>query len=209
MKRERRQHVLPAKREAFTAILRFMTKEDVQLTVDEEKILTRWIFCDALLRNKKSEDNIIQDIADNFSVSVFTARNDIYYTQQLFAKSRQLIKKYLIHQHLERIDKDLEAVRKRMFEPVMDGEGNPKPLFIDAKELSALAKLHEVYTYTLNSIPEETVKDKMPPPIFQFTLPPNQVIQQPLTIEDAMKRADDIIMKENSEGIFEADDSKK
>jgi len=202
-----RQFTLHKKREAFTAILRFMTKEDVSLTIEEEKILGRWIFCDALLRQKLyNEDTIIEKLIEAYTISKFTARNDINYTQRLFSKSRSLIKKYLIHLHLERIDSDIQNARQRIFTTDID-EKTGKVVFnsADPKELIALAKLHEVYTYTLNSIPEEQDKDIMPPPIFQFILAPGQVINRAMELEEALKKADIIIMKE-ANGIFIADE---
>lgn len=186
--------LLPKKRDAFVAIRRFMCDADVTLKVEEEKILNRWIFCDALLRAKEdNEDAIIKKIVEQFTVSTFTARNDITFTQRLFADARKVNKKYLIHHHLERIDQDIQRIRKKLFK----GEATP-----DSKEMAAYAKLLESYTYTLNSIPEDVKVDKQPPAILQFLLAPGQVIERPMEIEDAKRAADEILLKQNVHGVF-------
>jgi len=201
MKRNSRQIMLPAKRDAFTAIERFITKQDIELTVDEQRILSRWQFAEGLLRKKEiGEVEIIDEIKKTFSVSVFTAKNDITFAQQLSVRSRLFIKKFWHNLHLERLDKDIETLRKK----IIKAEGS-----IDAKEVGALAKMMEVYTYTLNSSPDEVQKTIMPPPIFQFSLAPNQIIERPMELSEAMKEADEIIMKENSQGVFVEDDSKE
>lgn len=189
-----RMQLLPKKRDAFVAIKRFMCDGDVTLKVEEEGILNRWIFCDALLRAKEDdEESIIKKIAERFEVSVFTARNDIGHTQRLFADARKINKKYLIHHHLQRIDEDIQRMRKKYY---LNGK-TP-----DSKELAAYNKLLEVYTYTLNSIPEEIQVDKQPPPIFNFLLAPGQFIEAPLQLEDAMAKADAILLKKNKDGVY-------
>lgn len=194
---------LPLKREAFVAIRRFMCDGDITLRQDEEEILNRWIYADALLRAKeKDEDAMIRDIADKFGISPTTARTDIANAQRLFADARKLNKKYLIHLHLQRIDEDIQKIRKRLFKAnTIDGkEIDSVP---DAKETASLAKLFETYTYTLNSIPDETILDKTPPPVFQFILAPGQIIEKPMDADEAMRKADEILMKEREDGVYE------
>ena len=193
--------MLPKKREAFKAILRFLTHGDVKLHKEEEEMLKRWEYCDSLLRSKsKNEQQIIDELCTRFNIKPHTARNDIYQTQQLFGKSRQLNKKYLAHHHLERIDRDIQAVRSMIFKTGPDGKLVP----LDSKEMMALAKLHEAYTYQLNSLPDEPIEDKTPPPIFHFILAPGQVIEKPLLLEDALKKADEIILKQDNDGVYKA-----
>ncbi len=197
---EKRVALLPKKREAFVAIRRFMMDGDVTLREEEEKILNRWIYVDALLKSKEhNEDAMIKKIVADHKVSVYTARNDIQYTQRLFGDSRKVNKKYLIHLHLDRIDRDIQMIRSELFKKTKGHQSIP-----DAKEIAALAKLEEVYTYTLNSIPDDTLEDKQPPPIFQFILAPGQVIERPMLLEDALKKADEIL-KLNDDGIYEAE----
>ena len=203
---DKRPALLPKKREAFIAIKRFMMDGDVTLRDEEEKILNRWIFTDALLKAKDlDEEGMIAKIVEQFTVSPFTARNDIYYTQRLFADSRKIVKKYLIHHHLDRIDQDIQRLRKLLFNNKKKVGEDVYDYVPDAKELAALAKLHETYTYTLNSMPEDAQLDKQPPPVFQFILAPGQVIDKPMMLEDAKKQANDIIMKQNPDGTYEAE----
>lgn len=202
--------LLPKKRDAFTAIKRFMTMSDITLKVEEEAILKRWEFCDALLRSKEyDEETIIAKIVEMYNVSTFTARNDIGNAQRLFADSRKLNKKYLIHLHLERIDKDIQYVRKKLFAKQKDKEGKEYDPSIDAKELGAYAKLLESYTYTLNSIPEDIQNDKQPPPIFQFLLAPGQVIDRPMEIDEAIAGADAFLLSKNDDGVYEIPDDEE
>lgn len=195
--------LLPKKRDAYSAIRRFMCDGDVTLKVEEDKILNRWIYCDALLKAKeKNEDEIIAELVENYKVSTFTARNDIAYTQRLFADARKINKKYLIQHHLQRIDEDIERMRRDLFKITTDKEGKIIQHTPDSKELAAYAKLMEAYTYTLNSIPEEIQVDKQPPPIFQFILAPGQVIERPMLLEDAMQEADAVLLKQNKDGVY-------
>lgn len=204
---DKRPALLPKKREAYVAIRRFMIDGDVTLREEEEKILNRWIFTDALMRAKEDdEDGMIKKIVDQFTVSPYTARNDIYYTQRLFADSRKIVKKYLIHHHLDRIDQDIQRIRKLLFANKKKVDDTEYDYIPDAKEMAALAKLHETYTYTLNSMPDDDLEDKQPPPIFQFILAPGQVIERPLMLEEALKKSDEILdMKKNTDGIYEAE----
>ncbi len=193
--------LLPGKRDAYKAIRRFMCDGDVDLKVDEEIILNRWIYADLLMRAKElNEDEMIAKIIEKFEVSVFTARNDLGNAQKLFADARKINKKYLIHHHLQRIDEDIQKIRKQLFKTstIAGKEVNCIP---DSKEMASLAKLFESYTYTLNSIPDEAEVDKTPPPVFQFILPPGQTIENPMQLEDALKKAEDLI--KNKDGVYE------
>lgn len=196
------------KQDSYSLILRFMTKADITLSAQDEGILGRWIYCDVLMRTKKySEEDVIDKVVNHYKVSTFTARNDIYFTQRLFAKTRLIQKKYLIAQHLERIDLDIEKVRKHLLTEVTDEESGKKYLNVDAKELVALAKLHEVYTYTLNSIGDDIERTPLPPPIFQFTLPPGIDFKKPLDTKTALEQADEY-MKLDKDGVYKPDEDK-
>lgn len=199
--------LLPKKRDAFVAIRRFMLDGDVTLKVEEEQILNRWIYCDALLRAKEdNEDGIIKKIVEKFEVSTFTARNDIANTQKLFADARKINKKYLIHHHLQRIDEDIQKIRKKLFSTITVG-GKQVDCVPDYKEMAAYAKLLESYTYTLNSMPEDVQDNKQPPPIFQFVLAPGQVIESHLNPDEAIKKADEILMKQGANGVFQMEEA--
>lgn len=208
MSKRNRLILLPKKRDAFKAIRLFMCDAGgVTLKAEEEKILDRWIYCDALLRAKEDdEDSIIRKIAEKFEVSVHTARNDISFTMRLFADSRKLNKKYLIHLHLQRIDEDIQIMKKALFKTEIGEGGRIIQHTPDAKELAAYAKLVESYTYTLNSIPEDVQVDKQPPPIFHFLLAPGQVIERPMLLEDALAQADAILLKKNKSGVYTSEE---
>lgn len=194
---------MPKKREAFVAIKRFMCEGDVTLKVEEEEILNRWIYCDALLRAKEdNEESIIDKLMENFNISHGTASRDIVNTQRLFADARRINKKYLIHHHLQRIDEDIQKIRKQLFSKVKS-DGIEIQNIPDSKEMAAYARLLESYTYTLNSIPEDIQADKQPPPIFQFILAPGQVIEKPMEIDAAQSKADELILKQNPEGVYQ------
>jgi hypothetical protein len=194
---------LPKKRDAFTAIKRFLNYEDVELKVEEHAILQRWEYCDRLLFAKElDEQGIIDQLVKMFEISTFTARNDIYYTQRIFADARKIQKKYLLHHHIDSIARDRQMIRKAFF---VEGD-NGTAFQGDSKDIMALSKLNDSYTYALNSIPEDAVDEKQPPPVFQFILAPGQIIDRPLEIEDAIKSADEIIMKQNDQGVFTADE---
>lgn len=202
--------LLPKKREAFTAIRRFMCDGDVTLKVEEEKILDRWIVCDAMMRAKeKDEQGIIDELVRLYTISPFTARNDIAYTQRLFADARKINKKYLIHHHLQRIDEDIQKIRKVLFETTTEEDGKVIQHIPTEKDMAAYAKMLEAYTYTLNSVPEEIQVDKQPPPVFQFLLAPGQVIDKPMELEDALAKADAIILKQNPDGVYEMDNDEQ
>lgn len=191
------------KKDVYNRIKRFMMHSDITLTSDEENILTRWIACDALMRMRKhDEDSIVKEMQEQFSISPFTARRDIQQAQRLFSSARQSLKSYFMPLHLERIDKDIEELRKRMFFTKKNKEGEDELSSIDSKEVMALAKLHDAYTYAFNSMPEETSTEKMPPPIFHFILAPGQTIEKPMQLDDAIERADEIILKQGKNGVY-------
>src|SRR5687768_16215763 len=107
--------LVPEKQDAFNRILRWYTKTDITLTAAEEGILTRWLHADAKFRDGFCNDEIVAEIVEQFSVSKFTAQKDVDNAQQLFARCRQISKKYLLHLHSENINKDLQKIRKDFF----------------------------------------------------------------------------------------------
>src|SRR4051812_24921910 len=136
------------KSNAFDKILRFLSDGDVVLMANEEEILQRWIYCHKqMLQRKFTEGQIIDKIVENFSVSSFTARNDIYQAQAVFGSTIKANKKYLLYNHAENI---LLTIAK--FE-------NDKSLKF------LLPKLFDSYTKAVSAIPEEINRDKQPPPM--------------------------------------------
>lgn len=197
---------LPGKRDAFIAIKRFMTDGDINLKIEEEEILNRWIYCDALLRAKElNEEAIVKKLTEGYGIAPITARRDIESTQKLFADVRKINKKYLIKHHLDRIDEDIQKMRKRLFIHV-DKDGKETEVTPDAKELAAYSKLLEAYTYTLNSVPEEAQKDPLPPPIFNFQLAPGQVIEKPMSVDEALAEAEITTLEPDQEGVYQMEE---
>jgi hypothetical protein len=197
---------LPEKQDAFSRILRFMTKSDISLNSLEEIILDRWVYCDVLLRDgRKTHEEIIEDMRSKWQVSKFTAMNDINQTQRLFERSRQVSKKYLGHIHLERINQDLQKVRASLFEKYLDKKsGKEKESVPNTFEIQALAKLYDAYTKALQALPDELVSEKQPPPMFVFNVAPGQSLPTPMDPADALAEADRIInMEQNPDGSFE------
>lgn len=185
---------LQQKGQLKTRIGKFLAGDNVLLNSEEEKILARWQYAHDLLGAKQKTWIQIRDcIVSQFSVSKFTAENDISNAQDVFGSNRKINKRYLLHLHLDRINEDIERVREKMFY-IEDDKLNIKVSRApDSKEIAALAKLNETYTYTLNSIPDESDRIKLPPPIFVFKLPDGVSITQPMSFEEAMKGADEYI----------------
>lgn len=184
--------------DAKTRIGKFLAGEPLLLNSEEEKILARWESANELLIAKEMTWVQIRDhIAATFKVSRFTAENDISNAQEVYGANRKINKRFLLHLHLDRMDRDIERIREGLFFREDDVKGvkfNRNP---DAKEIAALARLSEAYTYTLNSIPDTSDRTKLPPPIYVFKLPDGVSITQPMSIEAAMQAADEYITFED------------
>ena len=190
--------LLPQKGDAKTRIGKFLAGEKILLSSEEEKILVRWETAhELLIAKEKSWKEIRNHISVTYSVSNYTAENDICYAQEVFGSNRKINKRYLLHLHLDRMDQDIERIREGLFFTEDDDTNVKFNRTPDAKEIAALARLNEVYTYTLNSIPEDTNRTKLPPPIYVFKLPDGISITQPMSIDAAMKAADEYITFED------------
>lgn len=177
---------VPEKKDAFSRIVRFMDKADITLSADEENIMQRWFYCGALIRQKlMNHEEMVEDLCKKFSISKFTAISDINQTHKLNGRIIQINKKFLLHLHLERIDKVIQSNLSKT----------------DALEI--LPKLFDSYTKAIQAIPEDTTADKQPPPQFIFNLAPGQTIDGVMPAEEALKAADEILMKENGDGVYE------
>jgi hypothetical protein len=189
-----KKELAQTKREAFTAIADFMSNKPVILTSEEETILNRWIVADGWFRqNKLTSDDIADKLVADFGVSKFTALNDIRNAQKLFALTRTINKRYVNHLHLERINRDVEETRDRLF--FMDGPvpGTKVSRIPDAKELMALARLHEAYTNCFNSLPETEKANVLPPPVFVFNQVGGTGISPTMDLNAALAAADSFI----------------
>ena len=135
------------KNDAFKRILRYMTDADIVLLASEEQILNRWIYCDVLLRQRKfKEDDIVEKIIEKFSVSKFTARNDIYKAQALFEGARKLSKTYLLQHHAEDIALTIERIK------------------YDKTLIHLLPKFQAEYTRAIMAIPDQAIGNDEPAP---------------------------------------------
>jgi transcriptional regulator with XRE-family HTH domain len=153
------------KKDAKSRIVRFLTKTDITLNSEEEKILARWEKADFLMRQGMAYADIILKLTGDFQISKFTADNDISSAQEVFARSRKLNKRYLAHLHLEDIMQDLKLIRKKLFK-LENGEQT----IPDEKEMMALAKLHDSYTRQLNAIPDDIQHSDVQKPVIIFEL---------------------------------------
>lgn len=186
------QPVNGPKNDAFSLLVKYIQDPAMELTADAERLLQRLMFADAKMRSRKlTDDEVMQELQTTFSISEWTALKDIKQAQKLFAKARTINKEYFANLHLERINKDIEDARERLF--YYEDEKIPGvklPRTPDAKELAALAKLHHVYSYTLHNAPEEKSGDTQPPPIFNFSM---VVINTGMNVQDALAAADKML----------------
>jgi hypothetical protein len=171
------------KNDAYTCILNYMMHpESNPLMSDHENILDRWIFCNVLLRDRKlKEDDIIDKIRDKFSVSKFTARNDIGYTMALFVEARRYSKEYLLYNHIEDIGLMIEKWK------------------LDKSLAPFVPKLLHEYTLAISKLPDTINKQKRPKVVNNFFLVTGQNTQKPSNYDEAIIEADKMI----------ADDAKK
>jgi len=183
-----------SKNDAKTRIIRYLTKSDITLTGEEETILARWEHIDFLSRQGTEYADILLKHTLKFSVSKFTTNSDISNSQEVFGRSRQLNKRYLAHLHLEDLQQDLKRIRGEMFK-VDEKTKTMWPL--DAKEIAALAKMHEAYTRQINSLPDDIHPADVPKPVIIYKLVgiDGNAISQPLImdIDKAMLLADKFI----------------
>jgi hypothetical protein len=180
---------LENKRDFKTKIIRFLTDEDPSpLSSDEEKVLARWEKADFFMRQHMEWNAIILELTRIFAISKFTAESDIASAQEVFGRSRKINKKYIVHLHMQRIEKFITCLEDKIYNVKNEDAWHP-----DAKEISAMAKLYEVLTYTANSLPTEIVKKNMPPPVMIFNLAAGKGIDPPMSVEAAILAADDLI----------------
>ncbi len=160
-----------SKNDAFNKIVRFYIDGDVALSADEEKILNRWIFCDALLRQRKHKtDYIIAQLGEKFGVSKFTAQNDITQTYALFGQTRIMSKQYLISHHIEDIQQQIERYK------------------FDKSLAQLLPKLYAELTRAINSLPDGAAKPPSAPPTVVISTIVQQAPAATLSLEEAKEK---------------------
>lgn len=178
------------KNDALTRIQKFMSNEEsgVALNVKEEQMLSRWIFCNALLKERKwKEDQIIDKLMAQFSVSKYTARADINRTRSLFVSLVQDLKKYTLHRHIEDIEHTIEKWK------------------LDKSLAPFVPKLMDSLTRAVQALPDETLITDVPAPVVNI-ITGGLHIHNSMTAAQAMKEADDLIDYEKNHEYTEFDD---
>lgn len=134
--------------DAFSRILAFYEPEStIVLTGDEDKILTRWLHCDSLIRSRKYKTpDIIRDMMDKFSISKFTAEKDIAQTYALFGQVRVMSKQYVITHAIEDIN-----IKIQKFES-------------DKSLVHLVPKLYQELARMTAMLPDEIAKKQLPVP---------------------------------------------
>lgn len=157
------------KNSAFERIQRFLSDGDVVLLATEEEIMQRWIYCHKqLIQRKFTDGQIVDKVVENFGVSSYTARNDIYQAQALFGSIIKANKKYLLYNHAEHILLTIETFKT------------------DKSLVYLLPKLFDSYTKAVVAIPEEINRDRQPPPTMNFFILPGQQVNSTKSFEDAV-----------------------
>jgi hypothetical protein len=176
---------LPAiKEDAFSRIVKYMSNEEsgVVLTAKEEQIMARWIYANGLLKERKfREDLIIDKIVEKFSVSKFTARNDISSARSLFVKLTKDLKKYALIHHIEDIQMQIANWKT------------------DKSLAPLLPKMYDSLTKALAALPEEAEAPPIATPVVNYVLVKNQTINVTMAGSDALAAADALIEQERSE----------
>jgi hypothetical protein len=165
-------------------ITRFLKGDRVTLNSKEEEILNRWRYVDELMRLGKSEQQIKEAVMQRYNVSTFTAQNDYYSAQNIFGEISRMDKSYLLGLHVESMRMDVINYRNHVFR-----EGH----IPTEKEIAALSKLAESYTYALNSMPSKKESRNTKTPMLVFTPVAGKTLPQPMSVADAMAKADAFI----------------
>jgi hypothetical protein len=183
------------RRDVKSRIEKMLAGDDILLSAEENKILARWEMADQLLSAKDLTWNEIRErLCNEFGVGRHTAELDISSAQEIFGRSKRISKRYLIHLHLDRMDRDIEKIRKGLFTRPVDGvEGITQSRQPDEKEIIALAKIYDAYTKALCAIPEDINKNTLPPPVLMFNLPAGTTITPAMNFDKAMQLADEIL----------------
>lgn len=96
--------------DALSRIQQFMSNQEsgIVLTGEEENILARLIYTNALLTERKySSEQIIEKVKDKFGVSQWTARADIEKTYALFSTVTEDYKRFTLKLHVEAIERKI------------------------------------------------------------------------------------------------------
>jgi hypothetical protein len=163
----------PDKNDAFSRILRFYMHADVMLSAEEDIILKRWVHADKLILQRKFTTlQIIEKLVELFSVSRYTAQNDIRLTHALFSQTRAMSKQYILSHHIEDIQLTIEKYK------------------LDKSLAHLVPKLYDALTKALALLSEEVSKEKTPvPTVYIGTMNVNsEDADDKISFEDAKAR---------------------
>lgn len=154
----------------YNRILRWNNEGDIPLSPEDEQIFIRWNSAYKFILQKKfTTEQIAEKLKELYRVSIFTARNDIFQAQALFAGSIKASKKFLLYQQQESIMLFIEQCR------------------LDKSLVHLVPKLEMARTKAIMAMPDEINKDVMPPPQINFT-PKQNTGSPPPDYEAAIKR---------------------
>jgi predicted O-linked N-acetylglucosamine transferase (SPINDLY family) len=171
----------------------FLLGDQVILNSEEVTILARWEKADLMYRTGHPYDEIIKALTEApYSVSRFTAQNDLHTCMELFAAARKVNKKYILYLKYERQMQDIEKYRKMIYNKEEWIEALQKFVTMppDHKEMMALAKLEEAATYTLNSLPSDPEKAPSMPTKVVLNLVQGEQIMEEMPLHEVLKLAD-------------------
>jgi hypothetical protein len=171
------------------AVERYILKQDIILTDEQQELLLRIQFADEKKRARvNSREEIINAIVTRFGVSMWRADQDITDSQKLFGATRKINKNYLLAQLLDNIEKQIHVFEK-------------------ARQYALIPKLNDNYTYALNSLPPDQLESQTSPTtiIFIVKAPDNarkktvdELLQEAEAITKETPEPDDYIEYEES-----------
>lgn len=179
--------------DALSRISHFMSNSEsgIVLSAKEEMILDRWIYCNALLKERKfTEEQIIESVIKKFNVSKFTARGDISNTMSLFAGLVRDLKKYTLHHHIEDIRITIEQWKK------------------DRSLAPYVPKLMDSLTKAVAALPDEMAVPDVPMPVLVINVKGNMIMPA-MDAEKAREEIDKLIELEEKVVEIEYEEVKK
>lgn len=174
--------------ESREKIVQYLLTGDVMLHSDEERMMMRWMYADALIRGRRMRrDEIIEEIVKKFEVSKFTADADIRNAHEVFARTRTLNKKYLLGHLIEDLTIQIEKAKR------------------DPEMKKILPHFYRELRTAINDLPEEISTDKLPPAVIMFNLFDPEKFKTGLTPEQAMSKAKEFLRKQEIDDIEHED----
>lgn len=171
--------------DAISRISRFMsnTESGVVLTIHEEKMMSRLMYANGLLSEKRySRVKIEEMIVSKFGVSSWTARADINNTYTLFVTVTEDYKRYTLFHHIESIEAEINKVK------------NDKSL------VHLLPKLLAEKTKAIAALPVKTERPDLPAPVIVLSVV-GEMKKPEMDTVTAREEADSIIELEDKDFI--------